>query len=122
MRDRARRLGALASTATMGETPDGDRRRACEILGVSRETEERLSILVGELRHWQAIKNLVGPATLNHVWTRHVADSAQLLDHAPEARTWLDLGSGAGFPGLVLAILLRDTPGGQVHLVESNSR
>jgi len=114
--------GRLAPASRMGEALDRDRRDALALLRVSRETEERLSLLVDELRRWQRIKNLVGAGTLDRVWTRHVADSAQLLDHAPEARTWLDLGSGAGFPGLVLAILLRDRPGAQVHLVESTAR
>lgn len=53
------------------------------------------------------VMNLVGPATVPHYWSRHVLDSAQLLNHAPEARTWADLGAGAGFPGVVLAILLK---------------
>lgn len=88
---------------------------------VSRETEERLSLLASELRRWQAIKNLVGPGTLDHIWDRHIVDSLQLLDLQPEARTWLDLGSGAGFPGLVLAIAGFER-GLTVHMVESNSR
>ena len=66
---------------------------------VSRETLEKLELLEPELRRWQAIKNLVGPATLDDIWDRHIVDSLQLLDLAPEAKTWLDLGSGAGFPG-----------------------
>ncbi len=74
-----------------------------------------------ELRRWQAIKNLVGPATLDQIWDRHIVDSLQLLDLAPDAQTWLDLGSGAGFPGLVLAIAGSER-GLKVHLVESNSR
>ena len=90
-------------------------------LDVSRETLDRLALLESELRRWQAIKNLVGPATLDHIWDRHIVDSLQLLDLAPEARTWLDLGSGAGFPGLVLAIAGHER-GLKVHLVESNSR
>jgi 16S rRNA (guanine527-N7)-methyltransferase len=90
-------------------------------LDVSRETRERLELLERELRRWQAIKNLVGPATLDRIWDRHIVDSLQLLDLAPEARTWLDLGSGAGFPGLVLAIAGAER-GLKVHLVESNSR
>ena len=88
---------------------------------VSRETKEKLELLERELRRWQAIKNLVGPATLDRIWDRHIVDSLQLLDLAPEARTWLDLGSGAGFPGLVLAIAGAER-GLRVHLVESNSR
>ena len=102
---------------------DADRARALELCPVSRETLDRLDTLVHELRRWQRVKNLVGPATLERVWTRHVADSLQLLDHAPDARTWLDLGSGAGFPGLALAIAVSErTPDAVVHLVESNSR
>jgi 16S rRNA (guanine527-N7)-methyltransferase len=90
-------------------------------LNVSRETQEKLKLLERELRRWQAIKNLVGPATLGQIWDRHIVDSLQLLELAPEARTWVDLGSGAGFPGLVLAIAGQER-GLKVHLVESNSR
>ncbi|MDN3589848.1 16S rRNA (guanine(527)-N(7))-methyltransferase RsmG [Methylobacterium adhaesivum] len=89
---------------------------------VSRETAERLDIFVAQLRRWQTVKNLVGPATLNEVWTRHVADALQLMAMAPEAIRWLDLGSGAGIPGLLLAIAGRERPGFQVNLVESNAR
>ncbi len=90
-------------------------------LNVSRETKDKLDLLERELRRWQAIKNLVGPATLDRIWDRHIVDSLQLLDLAPEAKTWVDLGSGAGFPGLVLAIAGQER-GLKVHLVESNSR
>jgi 16S rRNA (guanine527-N7)-methyltransferase len=90
-------------------------------LNVSRETQEKLELLERELRRWQAIKNLVGPATLDRIWERHIVDSLQLLELAPEAKTWVDLGSGAGFPGLVLAIAGQER-GLKVHLVESNSR
>jgi 16S rRNA (guanine527-N7)-methyltransferase len=89
---------------------------------VSRETSEKLDILVAELARWQRIKNLVGPGTLPEAWTRHIADSLQLLAIEPQARRWLDLGSGAGFPGLVIAIALGQEPGAEVHLVESNGR
>jgi len=88
---------------------------------VSRETSAKLGILAAELQRWQAVKNLVGPATLADVWTRHIADSLQLLDHAGTARRWLDLGSGAGFPGLVVAIA-GEAQGLAVDLVESNAR
>ena len=97
-----------------------DNRNASD-LNVSRETFEKLQLLERELRRWQAIKNLVGPATLDQIWDRHIVDSLQLLTLAPEAQTWIDLGSGAGFPGLVLAIAGAER-GLQVHLVESNSR
>lgn len=91
-------------------------------LDVSRETYDRLQLMVSELHRWQKIKNLVGPATLAEVWTRHVADSLQLAAAEPVAARWLDLGSGAGFPGLVVAIAITDRPGVHVHLVESNAR
>lgn len=74
---------------------------------VSRETRDRLALYESLLRQWQPAVNLVSPSTLDHVWHRHFADSAQLLSLAPaSAKTWLDLGSGAGFPGLVIAIML----------------
>ena len=69
-----------------------------------------------------AVMNLVGPATLPDFWNRHAWDSAQLLRLAPEALTWADLGAGAGFPGLVLAILLKGRPSATVHLVESMAK
>lgn len=69
-----------------------------------------------------AVMNLVGPATLPDFWNRHAWDSAQLLRLAPDARTWADLGAGAGFPGLVLAILGKDRAGFHVHLVESMTK
>jgi 16S rRNA (guanine527-N7)-methyltransferase len=87
---------------------------------VSRETEARLDRYLDLLRQWQVKTNLVSSSTLPHLWTRHVADSLQLLRLAPGARIWVDLGSGAGFPGLVLACALAETPGARVHLVERN--
>ena len=85
---------------------------------VSRETRERLNIYLAELRRWQNIKNLVGPKTLEGAWTRHIVDSLQLAPLAG-GRVWADLGSGAGLPGLVLAIADPDL---HVHLVESDER
>jgi 16S rRNA (guanine527-N7)-methyltransferase len=101
---------------------NSDRDRALSLTPVSRETEERLALLVAELGRWQAAKNLVSSATLSDVWMRHIADSLQLYGLAPGAKRWLDLGSGGGFPGLVLGICLIDRPGGHIHLVESNAR
>lgn len=66
-----------------------------------------------------AVMNLVGPDSLPDFWNRHAWDSAQLLQLAPDARTWADLGAGAGFPGVVLAILLKDRDGARVHLIDS---
>lgn len=71
------------------------------------------------LTAWNEQMNLVGPASLPDFWNRHAWDSAQLLRLAPNALTWADLGAGAGFPGLVLAILGKGRPGFHVHLVES---
>jgi len=77
---------------------------------VSRETIARLALYERLLRQWQKAVNLVAPGTLDDIWHRHFADSAQLIALAPGARTWVDLGSGGGFPGLVVAILLADKP------------
>jgi 16S rRNA (guanine527-N7)-methyltransferase len=71
------------------------------------------------LVEWNGRINLVGPSAIADFWGRHVFDSAQLLDLAPKALTWADLGAGAGFPGIVLAVLLEGRPGARVHLVES---
>lgn len=89
---------------------------------VSHETKDRLIRFVELLRQWQRVNNLVAPATLDEVWSRHVGDSAQLVALAPTALRWLDLGSGAGFPGVVTAILLAERAGTHVLLVESNTR
>jgi 16S rRNA (guanine527-N7)-methyltransferase len=89
---------------------------------VSRETLDRLRLYVALLEQWQPRINLVASTTLPDVWHRHVADSAQLVAFAPEARTWLDLGSGAGFPGLVIAIMTHGNPGPRVTLIESDRR
>jgi 16S rRNA (guanine527-N7)-methyltransferase len=93
-------------------------------LDVSRETEGRLDALVAHLAKWNAAINLVGRSTLGEVWTRHILDSAQLFELAPNgAQSWADLGSGAGFPGLVVAILAAErAPGLHVILVESDQR
>jgi 16S rRNA (guanine527-N7)-methyltransferase len=108
------------------------RATAAEIVGpedfarafnVSRETIDKLSTYEALLRQWQKTINLVAPSTLDAVWSRHFADSAQLLALAPpDAKRWLDLGSGAGFPGLVLAIMLAPREDAQVTLVESDTR
>jgi 16S rRNA (guanine527-N7)-methyltransferase len=99
-----------------------DRTEALALTPVSRETEERLAGFVDLLLAWQKTTHLVSPASIPKLWTRHVADSLQLLDLAAEARLWVDLGSGGGFPGLVIACALADKPGAMVHLVESNNR
>jgi 16S rRNA (guanine527-N7)-methyltransferase len=101
-----------------------DRARAVALIGsaVSRETWTRLDGLVALLRKWQTTTNLVAPSTLTEIWTRHIADSAQLLTIVPDARVWVDLGSGGGFPGLVVACAMADHPGATIDLVESNQK
>jgi 16S rRNA (guanine527-N7)-methyltransferase len=78
-----------------------------------------LEAFIGRLAEANAVMNLVGPDTLPDVWNRHIWDSAQLLELAPAARTWADLGAGAGFPGVVLAILLKGRAGAHVWLIDS---
>ena len=102
-----------------------------EASNVSRETLKRLTVYAELLHKWQKAINLVSKSTLPDLWQRHMLDSAQLFDIAQQIitedgvsrkpldqSTWLDLGSGAGFPGLVLAIM----GAGRVHLVESDAR
>ena len=99
-----------------------DRAQALRLTPVSRETLARLDAFVELLLRWQQRTNLIAKSTVPQLWTRHVSDSLQLCDLAPGARNWVDLGSGAGFPGLVIACALADTPGVTVHLVESNAK
>lgn len=101
---------ATAKSAALALTP------------VSRETEARLDRYVALLGQWQTKINLVAASTIPHLWTRHIADSLQLLSLAPSARYWMDLGSGAGLPGMVLACALAEEPAAAVHLVERNAK
>jgi len=114
----AAKAPAKANVAGLG----ADKAAALTLVPVSRETEARLDRYVELLRDWQAKTNLVAPSTLPHLWTRHIADSLQLLALAPAAKIWVDLGSGGGFPGIVLACALTETPGAMVHLVERNAK
>ena len=82
----------------------------------------RLTLYADLLTRWQATINLVAPSTLPDLWDRHIGDSLQVQAAAPSARHWIDLGSGGGFPGLVTAIVLADSSGADVHLVESDKR
>ena len=117
-----------------------DREKALAMFDVSRETIARLDRFVELLLTWQRRINLISPSTIPSLWTRHIADSLQLfqwvethpagdelrVDHlrgdSREEAVWIDLGSGGGFPGLVIACALADVPGAQIHLVESNSK
>ena len=87
---------------------------------VSRETRQRLEILVETLERWQKAINLVGRNTLDGVWKRHIVDSAQVVPLIPaEAKTLADLGSGGGFPGLVIAAMRPDL---DITMIESDAR
>jgi len=91
---------------------------------VSRETMEKLGVFVDLLARWNSKINLVGPSTLQDVWDRHIVDSAQLLatiTPGPSAN-WIDVGSGAGLPGLVISILLQDADPIDMYLVEADGR
>ncbi|KMK65413.1 16S rRNA (guanine(527)-N(7))-methyltransferase RsmG [Puniceibacterium sp. IMCC21224] len=91
---------------------------------VSRETMEQLDVYAEVLKKWNRRINLVSPASMEHLWTRHIADSVQIYDLAPSDFThWADLGSGGGFPGLVVAILAQSrNPTAKITLVESDAR
>jgi 16S rRNA (guanine527-N7)-methyltransferase len=89
-----------------------------EARNVPRETLEAIDKFLAFLRDEATRQNLISASTLDSLWARHVVDSAQLMDHVPDWKSWLDLGSGAGFPGLIAAIL----GNGHVTLVESRTK
>ena len=101
---------------------DNDRDLALKLTPVSDDALARLDKFAALLTDWQRRINLVAPSTLPSVWTRHIADSLQLLPHAPNAKMWIDLGAGGGFPGIPVACALARTAGAEVHLVESNGK
>jgi 16S rRNA (guanine527-N7)-methyltransferase len=109
-------------TELFGSELARDRALALELVPVSRETAARLDRFVEFLLPWTQKTNLIARSTIPAVWTRHIADSLQLLALAPDAKCWVDLGSGAGFPGLVIACALADREGAVVHLVESTGK
>jgi len=110
----------------MTQDSDYGRERALALLNDSREIapgiESRLDRFVEALLTWQAKTNLIAPSTIPELWTRHIADSLQLLALAPSAKHWVDFGSGGGFPGIPIACALAGTPGAVIHLVESNHK
>jgi len=100
-----------------------DRERVLAALEVSRETVERLDVYVALLLKWQTTINLISPSTLDRLWTRHILDSAQILSVGADHRNWADIGSGAGFPGLIMAILSLERAEPSVfHLIEGDQR
>lgn len=99
-----------------------DKAAALKLTPVSRETEQRLDRYVGLLAEWQTKTNLIASSELARIWTRHIADSLQLLRLAPNAKRWADLGSGGGFPGAVLACALAEKENAKIDLVERNAK
>ncbi|MFW8633901.1 16S rRNA (guanine(527)-N(7))-methyltransferase RsmG [Cribrihabitans pelagius] len=96
-----------------------------EQLDVSRETVARLEVFEQVIRKWNPKINLVSRSSLDELWTRHIADSVQVFRCAapPLAGKWVDIGSGGGFPGLIIAILAaEEAPGLEVVLIESDQR
>src|SRR6266446_4823324 len=110
-----RRCDGMAKSTQISPS---DKAAALVLTPVSRETEKRLDAYVDLLVQWQAKTNLVASSTLPNLWTRHISDSLQLLTLAPDAKIWVDFGSGGGFPGVVLACALAETSGATVHLIE----
>lgn len=106
----------------MTSKPDVDRQKFLPVADVSRETAKDLDIYAQLLIKWQASINLVGPQTIGQLWTRHFLDSLQMRRVEPDARRYVDMGSGAGFPGLVIALALKGMPRAEVILIESNSK
>ena len=104
-----------------------EREQALAMFNVSRETAARLDRFIALLLHWQRRTNLISDSTISSLWIRHVADSLQLLQLVSSASnkkppTWIDLGSGGGFPGIVIACKLAEVPDARVHLIESNMK
>jgi 16S rRNA (guanine527-N7)-methyltransferase len=99
-----------------------DKAAALKLTPVSRETEQRLDRYVALLAEWQAKTNLIASSELPKIWTRHIADSLQLLQLMPSAKRWVDLGSGGGFPGVVLACALAEKENAKIELVERNAK
>jgi 16S rRNA (guanine527-N7)-methyltransferase len=110
------------SKSGQGVDLSADKKRALSLTSVSRETEMRLDSFVDVLLLWQSKLNLVASSTLRELWTRHIADSLQLLPLAPQARVWVDFGSGGGLPGIPIACALAGESGAKVHLIESSGK
>ncbi|MBO6916985.1 MAG: 16S rRNA (guanine(527)-N(7))-methyltransferase RsmG [Rhizobiaceae bacterium] len=93
-----------------------------ESVNVSRETWARLRQYGDIVRKWQKTINLISPTTVGDLWERHILDSLQIWALDPQPKSWLDMGSGAGFPGIVTGICLAEHGAGWVYLIESNQK
>lgn len=110
------------SSAKQQPDSEADRQAVLARWPVSRETENRLSAYVDLARAWQKNMNLVAPSTMPAIWSRHIEDGLWLDTIAGPVARWADIGSGGGFPGLVLACLAAERPGHHVDLIESNAK
>jgi 16S rRNA (guanine527-N7)-methyltransferase len=110
------------SAAALLDAPPRDAAAFAAATGATASQLADLGRFQAMLEDWNRRINLVSAASLADFWPRHAFDSAQLLALAPDARIWVDIGAGAGFPGVVLAILLKDAPGATIHLVESQAK
>lgn len=104
------------------EISESDKAAALRLAPVSRETEDRLNRYIALLAEWQSKTNLIASSEFPRIWTRHIADSLQLLRLAPSAKRWADFGSGGGFPGAVLACALVEKENSKIDLVERNAK
>ena len=95
-----------------------------KLYDVSRETMERLDTYVGLLKKWSQAINLLGPVDKAELWSRHIADCGQLIEHLPDdPKSWLDVGTGAGMPGIVIAILAAEVhPDLEMTLLDSDKK
>jgi 16S rRNA (guanine527-N7)-methyltransferase len=107
---------------TLANRLAANRQAALRLVPVSRETGDRLAAFVDLIARWRKTTNLIAESTFASVWTRHIADCAQLIALAPGATRWVDMGSGAGLPGIVIAIQLAGISGAVVHCIESDQR
>ncbi len=111
--------GASAEAGPPATFGEGEFRAAT---GATDAQMDDLRSYLALLSERSAVMNLVGPSALGEFWLRHAWDSAQILDMAPDAKVWADIGAGAGFPGVILAIFLKGDPSAEVHLVESMAK
>lgn len=100
----------------------GERSEFMQIFPNYKNSLEKLDHYVEILKFWQKTTNLIAPNSLAHIWSRHIIDSAQIAQISPNALKWVDIGSGGGFPGLVIAIIQGHVKGFQMHLIESDQK
>ncbi|MGO8975668.1 MAG: 16S rRNA (guanine(527)-N(7))-methyltransferase RsmG [Steroidobacteraceae bacterium] len=111
-----------SSASRRQSTSEEYRTKILETFGVSTRVASRLDTFVVYLDRWRKVTNIISDADFSNIWERHIVDSIQIFRHAPAARCWLDIGTGGGFPGLVIAMFLSERVGAAIHCVESDKR